>query len=1242
MWSGSIKSPDAGIDVEVDVPIEVLDTGFLARPHTIFQAKQHTMPASAITSEMRPEGALSSTISRLASESGSYVIACLADDCSPTMRRSRISAMYDALGDDENRDKLHLAFFDRSKLLQWLRQHPAVVLWTRDILGQAYSGWRPYGAWSNPPSGSDDTLISASGVSIFMPTASGARLSIGEAIEPMRDLIRSTTKAIRFTGLSGTGKTRLVQALFDESVGQRALDRTIAIYVDTAAGPAPSATAMLDRLIAEDRRAIMVLDNCPSDLHSVLAPKVSSAESKISLITVEYDIRDDKPQTTDVIHIVADGPELAEQLTLRRFPEIGHSNARKIASFANGNARVALAVAERVGSEESLAHLSDAQLFDRLFEQRNGPNGELRAHAEVLSLVYSFSVSPSELGIDELEILGGIYGIPRVKLFKSAATLLKRGIAQKRSQWRAILPHVIANRLAGEALDSLPVDLLRTTFENSGSERLLMSFGHRLGMMHDHPIAQEIVEAWLKKDGLLGDLFALSDTGERILDYVAPVAPSAILQSIEADISSDDFDGMDPIHSRQRTTILRILQSLAYDPSAFETCVSVLLRVADFEDVSNNYEPVRDKIVRLFQPYLSGTHASLDQRLRVVRKALTDDREPRRSLGYRMLSAALSRPPWFGAGADDFGARPRDFGANPSHEALTEWRGRFIDLAVETDLKADKDNADAARTVLAEAFLGLWDHPAIRGKLIEAAEALNDRRPWTEGWRAVRAIIYLKYRKQKEGEQPRQIPAELDALEAKLAPVDLLAKIETYVLGRRQHLWELDEEFDPNEARKFEAAQARLQAKAEEFGRDFARSSHTISTLRGDLFSNNWMPNRAAFGRGLAHGSEDYKETWLKLVQELRRRESKIFDFSVLTGFINGVSARDRAGAQRLLDQCRDDDLLRLVLVDLHPLQAFSEEDLDRCEDVLRYPEVEAWMYGPILWRDSSERLPEKRLLNLAELLLAKTDGDAVVLDALSMRLHETNYNADTLGHDFRRIGLKAAIQRLPTGQEGLGQTLDYSMARVVGAALTFRGNDDLKAKLLDVLFSKVDDSHGSLHSFDDTIRVIATKTPDMFLDRIFCGDDKTLKKRRFFIERSGFDKPRLGDVDVNVLINWCRIHKRRKAWPVIAASLHIWEDKESGKIVALSNDALKFLEESPDPEEVLRAYASKIEPTVSSGNRVDLMELRVSALAVLNRHTNREIASAAKKVADGAMRVVEHRRQSQKLRDEKREQTFE
>ena len=130
-WSGSINAPDDGIDVRVQVPVQTLNTGFLERSDTILQAKKHSMPKAAITKEMVSSGELSPTIVEQAAKGGSYIIVSLRDDCSPPMKSDRLRAMRDAFKDDPNNCNIHFDFYDRSKLIQWVRQHPSVMLWLK-------------------------------------------------------------------------------------------------------------------------------------------------------------------------------------------------------------------------------------------------------------------------------------------------------------------------------------------------------------------------------------------------------------------------------------------------------------------------------------------------------------------------------------------------------------------------------------------------------------------------------------------------------------------------------------------------------------------------------------------------------------------------------------------------------------------------------------------------------------------------------------------------------------------------------------------------------------------------------------------------------------------------------------------------------------------------------------------------------------------------------------------------------
>lgn len=1241
-WSGSINASDEGIDIHVQVPIISLDTGFLKRPDTILQAKKHSMPKSAIADEMTSDGELSQTISQQASKSGSYIIVSLADDCSPRMKRDRLQSMCDAVKGDPCRANIHLDFYDRSKLLQWLRQHPSVMLWVKGKLGQGYSGWQPYGAWSNPPRDVEDSLIFAPGVAITLPSGKGSKLSIEEAINPMRDLIRSTNKAVRVTGLSGVGKTRIVQALFDEMVGTDALDRTAAVYVDTGAEPDPSATAMLDRLIAEGRRAVVILDNCPSELHSSLASKVTASSSEVSLITVEYDIRDDKPQTTEVVHIEANGPDVAEQLLIRRYSGIGQINARRIAEFADGNARVSLAIAERVEEGESLAQFSDAQLFDRLFEQRNQPDDSLREHAEILSLVYSFSVADPEVGQNELEVLCNVSGHPKSQLFRSVRKLVDRHVVQRRSQWRAVLPHAIANKLAASALESIPVETLRTTFEAPGRERLLMSFGHRLGLMHNHPVAREIVETWLHANGLLGQINALNDTGARMLDYIAPVAPEALLDRIEAVLNDLDINNMLPRHSPRLTTMLNLLQSLAYEPHAFDRCIRLLILVADCKDGSNRYDSVRGKITMFFQPYLSGTHASLDQRLAIMKECLSCKITERRSLGLQMLSTALDGPPWTGFGVNEFGARPRDFGFQPNHSELVEWRCAFVDEAVQLGTSGDPDLEGPARLILANEFRGLWHQEAMRDKLVDAARRLNVYQPWGEGWKSVRSLIYFDYTKRKDEEEPSALPDSLAALDRELRPNTLLPTIMTYVLSKGHDYWALDSDLDEDGTKRFSNSERRLEAKASHLGEDFARSEHEVSELCPSLFSNEWMPYRAAFGRGLAKSSDVPSVVWQSLVHELENYPSLNKSFAVFGGFIEEIDAANPALAQSLLEECAHHPELRQVLVGLHPRRNFTETDLDRCMALLDDTNTHPRMYGPIFWADDYAHLPEGRVHELAQRLLAKPNGDEVVLDGLSMKLHRKNGALDTLGADLRLVGLQAAIQRIARDHSDPGGSMDYHMERVVGASLRFEGNEAEKSEWLDTIFAVVNDRYGSIHAFDKSIETTASLMPESFLKRVFEGAEEERQRRLLFICQGGLERSPLASIGVDVLIEWCRVQNDRSVWASVAAGIQLWSKDDSAQSVSLTDSAIKLLEAAPDPEALLEVYSERIMPTCWSGSHVNVMQRRADAVEELVHHKDNRIVAAAQAVSLELTNWIERERQREQREDEEREQRFE
>ena len=665
-WGGAHTARDGGLDVDCHIEEDGFSGDFVPRPRTGFQVKKPKMPPAEIAKEMSPKGQIRPALQELAASNGCYIIVSLDDDPSVQAAARRKKAMRLQIKDLSESGDLRTDFYGRAELANWLRQHLGVQLWARGVLGMPLDGWKSLDRWTSTPPGDADELICRPGVSIALPGRDADKLDIEHGIGEIRNLIRNSDKALRIVGLSGVGKTRIVQALFEGSVGDDPLDLSLAVYTDLGTDPNPTPSQMLARLGAEGHPAILVLDNCPADTHSLLAGG-ARATPNLRLITIEYDIREDRPEDTAVIRIEADRDEIVETLVLRRFPDLGHVNARKIAEFSGGNARLGLALADAVGEAGNLSGFSNAQLFDRLFYQRGVRDADLLTAARALALVYSFSVEVDEGGVDELATLAELVGLARLALYGAAQSLLERQLAQKRGRWRAVLPPAVSNRLAAQAIDYIPIGSLRDTFEQLHSGRLLNSFGKRLGYLHDHDGAKQIVRSWLSPGGLLHEVESLDDDRVQLLANVAPVDPQATLDTIERRATRRGARAFFAASSPRTHQIAHLLFKVAYDSELFERCVALLAQCVIAGDADERRsEYFRGRLCGLFALYLSGTEAGPDTRERVIRRFLRSEDRDERILGLEMLGSALRSQRWSSSANLEFGARPRSFGHRPT------------------------------------------------------------------------------------------------------------------------------------------------------------------------------------------------------------------------------------------------------------------------------------------------------------------------------------------------------------------------------------------------------------------------------------------------------------------------------------------------------------------------------------------------------------------------------------------------
>ncbi|MDY7396872.1 hypothetical protein UMM65_16620 [Aureibaculum sp. 2210JD6-5] len=412
-------------------------------------------------------------------------------------------------------------------------------------------------------------------------------------------------------------------------------------------------------------------------------------------------------------------------------------DATTISEFSGGNARVAIALANTLKRGDNLNNLRDEELFQRLFKQRNRDDKDLLRSAQICSLVYSFEGTDLVSEKSELKILAKLLNKDPNELFGDVSSLKDRGMVQSRGNWRAILPHAIANRLAKQALNLIARDSIIQSIQAS-PERLIKSFSRRLSFLHDEEIAIQIAQLWLGLDGWIGKSMGnLNSLGISVFKNVAPISPEFTLESIEREANSDYGEKFTSRTNSYYYEFVQILALIAYDKKLFHRSTELIIRFALAENPKENYNSTRDVLKGLFQHYLSGTNANYVEKLSVIEKLFEHQDSTRNQLGILLLDGCLGTYHYSSIYPHQFGARSRDYGYQPNTEnEYKEWYRTFVQLCGIYGHK-NSDLGKDVRLIFANHLRGL-----ISVKIFELLDqtiiGFHSNYIWNEGWLAIK------------------------------------------------------------------------------------------------------------------------------------------------------------------------------------------------------------------------------------------------------------------------------------------------------------------------------------------------------------------------------------------------------------------------------------------------------------------------------------------------------------------------
>jgi len=1222
---GHQDAPDGGVDVLIKSDNNLPVNSYIIRPHTIFQSKVTNMTSALIRKEMRPLGSLRDSIINLAADQGAYIIVS-SHSLTSKEYNLRVAEMKKVIGDFE----VVVDYYHGGRIATWVKEYPSIILWVRQRSKRPIFGWKSYIDWA-AALGDDKDYILDEGYRLTDKRAGRSQeLTVEEGISEIRQLLSQSGNYVRITGLSGVGKTRLAQALFDYSIGLKFLNESNVVYTDISDEPTPSPQNIAEQIIARGYPTIFIIDNCSPELHRSLVKIFKHSRHSACLLTIEYDVADDLPDETGVFHLEPSTDQVIAKLISRRFPNITEADTRKIAEFSGGNARIAIAIARTVIPGESIGHLQDNELFKRLFNQRKGENEDLKRSAEALSLVYSFDVDDMVSEKSELIILGKMTSISSDILFRHAVDLRDRDLVQARGRFRAVLPHAISNRLAISALDRLPIDRVNSYLLLEGNERLIRSFSRRLSYIPNNESAKKIVENWLNSEsGWISDVSNLNEFGMSVFENIASVHPEYALNAIERAVSTrtSKFASRE---NRYFSRFIHLLRHIGYEENLFERSTRVIVEFALTENVGENMDSVRSELKSMFQHYLSGTLAPVECRLRVVESLWNTNQERKQQLAIELIESALEAQHFSSHYNPTFGSKLRGYGLEPqSSDDIRDWFTNVVELCMRM-LDMQSSLAEDLQKILASKLRGIWTKTHLFDLVEWVCERMTVNGFWGPGWYEILSIV--RYDSKKEGEEFQR---RLFHLESSLRPKNLHERIVAYFMSNARGI-EIAEALQDEEDTNFE----RVFQIYHEIGTELIRDDQTFGALISELlFTENI--NILHLGLGIYNGAVKKFEVWSNILEKYIRLPVDKRKSFLLEGWIKGAQRESEEYSDQILEHIISSSKLKHLFLTLQAAIPISQNSIRLIQNALEDTEIRSKEFELLSYSLVNSNVSPKDLTDCITRLLNRPDGNEPAFEIIYFKCRSIKSGSvNDITGELLTIG-----RQLLLGldlEKGLKSDHSYKVGIMIQVCFLGENAFNQAGEFSSNLMRLVRSEYMFPSWADNILRKLVKVQPICLLNTLL---EKGVPNE--YVNWIDFDRnfekydAYLSTLSNKLLLDWCSEDPFER-YKLLAGAISSFEGTEESIMLKWKPIFWELVEAAPNLIEMLDAVEDTLRPSTIFGSRANAYQARLTLFTSLFDNSNDQLSKWAKSKFNEWSEEIVRCRKFEEERDKRRNESFE
>ena len=588
---------DGGEDGRVEWTGGLAATQYFPHRFTLFQSKAQDLSESSVKAEIlkkqkKKPPKLSDAITNVLAKRGAYVIFCHKPFVTKK-RETLVKAIKAAIvaGGGNPKKAAAIDVYDANLIADWVNTHPPVALWLASPrLGRPLQGFQTHEGWARsqeisavpwkPSDAPRFAPIDRSIPAVERVDASRNAWTFQQAADAVCDFLAGDRTVVRVAGPSGFGKTRFVYEVFNtaRSVADE-VDAASVIYADASISGGEAVKLALEVADAA-MAAILVVDECPDDLHAKLAQMVQRENSRLRLITMDIESKLLRAKDTLSLRIEKADDELIQAIAKGVAPKLSDADTQFISDLAEGFPRMAVLAAEQNGDGRQ-AMESVEQILDRVIW---GTKSQVADAQKVLEIACLFEWLGIQGRVESQVafIAKEMADMPTTEFVSHLLSFKSRGIITQRGDFAQVGPIPLAARLGLKRLSTLSPEHLVNFFKKAPDE-LKASLLGRLKWLDTSPTAKAFVQQLLEPD-LLGN-FAILNTeyGSKSLDRMAHVDPDAVAAAVDRAFGNLTIDELRTVHDGRRYLVWT-LGKLVFRRASFDRAARLLRRLAVAEE----------------------------------------------------------------------------------------------------------------------------------------------------------------------------------------------------------------------------------------------------------------------------------------------------------------------------------------------------------------------------------------------------------------------------------------------------------------------------------------------------------------------------------------------------------------------------------------------------------------------------------------------------------------------------------